>query len=502
MFLHLWLGGQVDAWPRTPSPVEPSDIRVDQHEDFSDGSAAGGVRSPSFRVAALCLGLAMPMLAFAASPASGHKWVATWAQSMTSNVQSISASSDVKGSKDRKRTPTLHDATLRQVVLTSVGGERVRIRLSNYYGQHPLTIDHASIALGTGARGGGSAIDTSSVHRLTFDGGKAAVTIGAGEMATSDPVKIRVAPLSKLDVSLYFSGAAALADVHPMENVRTAWAVAGNQVDAAGLKELTSLLPPGKHPGGHVYILDGVDVFVPSATRGIVAFGDSITDGAYATTLGSPWPEVLASIANVAPAGTGAGVVNAGISADELTTDQIGSPGAGASGLKRFERDVIDQPGVTDVIVLFGANDLSRGIGLAGKPTGASANDLIAGFRMLVDVAHAHHLRIDAGTIMPFAGFPAAGWYSPQKEATRVAVNHWIRGSGAFDGVIDFSDAVRGAYRPSPLAAQQKTPPPGMATVCAGDAGLHPNDLGYAVMGTQAYNALFHATLQPAQRCH
>ncbi|MEP7186137.1 MAG: GDSL-type esterase/lipase family protein, partial [Rhodanobacter sp.] len=258
----------------------------------------------------------------------------------------------------------------------------------------------------------------------------------------------------------------------------------------------------GDRLDGHLYVLDGVAVEAPQTTRGIVAFGDSITDGAYATAPSKPWPQVLAGIANGAGGGTAAGVINAGISADELTTDQIGSPGAGASGLKRFERDVIDQPGVTDVIVLFGANDLNRGIGPAGDPTGASANDLIAGFRMLVDVAHAHHLRIYAGTITPFAGFPAAGWYSPQKEATRVTVNHWIRGSGAFDGVIDFADAVRGAYRPSPLAAQQKTPPPGMATVCAGDAGLHPNDLGYAVMGTQAYNALFHATLQPAQRCH
>ena len=197
--------------------------------------------------------------------------------------------------------------------------------------------------------------------------------------------------------------------------------------------------------------------------------------------------------------GNAAAVVNAGISADELTTDQIGAPGAGMAGLKRYLRDVVDRPGVTDVVVLFGANDINRGIDAAGYPNGASVGDLIAAMRMLADVAHQHHLRIYAGTVTPFAGFP--DWDTPQREAVRVRFNQWLRHADVFDGVVDFSDAVKGSYAPPPLIAPLSPRPAGMATVCAGDAGLHPNDRGYAAMGTLAYDVLFRAKLRPPQAC-
>src|SRR6185437_10742258 len=192
----------------------------------------------------------------------------------------------------------------------------------------------------------------------------------------------------------------------------------------------------------HIYLLAGVEVEASAGTRGIVAFGDSITDGYLASAPTAPWPAVLAALAQ--RHGDAAAVVNAGISADELTTDQIGAPDAGMSGLKRFLRDVVE---------LFGANDIDRGVDPAGYPNGASAADLIAAMRMLADVAHQHHLRIYAGTVTPFAG--VADWYSPQREAVRLRFNAWIRHSGTFDGVVDFSDAVAGTYQPPTLAAQQ-----------------------------------------------
>src|SRR5699024_7031882 len=175
---------------------------------------------------------------------------------------------------------------------------------------------------------------------------------------------------------------------------------------------------------------------------------------------------------------------------------------AGMSGLKRFERDVIDQPGVTDVIVLFGANDINRGIDVDGRPTGASAGDIIAGLRMLADVAHAHGLRVHVGTITPFAGFILPGWYTPAKEAVRMRVNRWIRHSDEIDGFVPFARALRGSYTPSPLAARQQPLPPGLASVCAADGGLHPNDRGYTVIGTQAYNTPFDAHGTTAASSH
>ncbi|MBD8879525.1 GDSL family lipase [Rhodanobacter sp. 7MK24] len=433
---------------------------------------------------------------------STQKWVASWGQAMTSQyVHAVGNDGklvmDAYG-QPLERVPTVDHLTLRQSVNLSAGGERVRIRLSNYYGREPLTVSAAHIALGAGHAGDLSAIDPGSDRPLSFDGGNTSITIAPGSEAVSDPVELRVPPLSNVVVSLYFDGPAQLADFHPLERAHTTYAVDGDAMQRASLAQL----PPGKAlpttRDDHIYLLSGVEVEAQAGTRGIVAFGDSITDGYLARAPTASWPAVLARVAQ--RNGDAAAVVNAGISADELTVDQIGAPDAGTSGLKRFLRDVVDRPGVTDVVVLFGANDINRGIDAAGYPDGATTGDLVASMRMLADVAHQHHLRIYAGTVTPFAGFP--GWYTPRREAVWLQFNQWIRSSATFDGVVDFADAVAGTYVPPPLVAKQSPLPVGMAAVCAGDAGLHPNDRGYAVMGTLAYDVLFHAELQPPQGCH
>ena len=455
----------------------------------------------AFVLAALLSGcLLLPACTVPTKPVA-HKWVATWGQAMTSQYARV-AGPNGKLLLDEyrqpvERAPTVDHLTLRQSVNVSAGGARVRIQLSNYYGRAPLTVSAARIALAAGHADDPSAIDPGSDRPLSFDGGRRAITIAPGSEAISDPVELRVPPLSNVVVSLYFDGPAQLADFHPMEQAHTTYAVDGDATRQPSLADLPAANALPRQRDDHIYLLSGVEVEAPAGTRGIVAFGDSITDGALASAPTTTWPAVLARLAQ--QNGDAAAVVNAGISADELSTDQIGAPGAGASGLKRFLRDVVDRPGVTDVVVLFGANDINRGIDAAGYPNGASAGDLIASMRMLADVAHQHHLRIYAATVTPFAGL--ADWYSPQREAVRLRFNEWIRSSGAFDGVVDFSDAVAGAYKPPPLAARQSPLPVGMAAVCAGDAGLHPNDRGYAVMGTLAYNVLFHAKLQPPQGC-
>lgn len=393
----------------------------------------------------------------------------------------------------------LQAATLREVVHPSLGGDEVRIRLSNYFGLTPITVAAAHVALAATATGG-FAIAPASDRGLRFNG-RAAVTIAPGSIVTSDPLALHVPASSALVVSLYFPDVTPLADVHPMEHAATAAVVAGNAVAAQSLEgrvDITRTL--GADASHHVYVLDEVDVRAPAGTRGIAALGDSITDGAYATSPADTWPGVLAGLARAH--GRHAAVINLGISGNELTVDQVGRPDYGVSALERFERDVIERAGVTDVVVLLGINDLNRGSDAAGFPNGASFGAIVAGYRTLIDVAHAHHLKIYAGTLMPIAGFPYPGWYSPSKEAIRERVNRWLRTSGAFDGVIDFGRALAGRYRPTALAARQAPLPPGLASVCAGDAGLHPNDRGYRVMGTLAYDELFSARVVPRQGCH
>ncbi|MEP7186085.1 MAG: GDSL family lipase, partial [Rhodanobacter sp.] len=237
-----------------------------------------------------------------AAAASPGKWVGTWAQSMTSDYHQLTSVDGAVTKEASGRTlvqaPSLHDATLRQVVLTSVGGERVRIHLSNYYGLKPLTITAATLALGAKNASDPSAIVAGSSHRLRFDGGKSSITLAPGQVLWSDPLPLRFAPLATLAISLYMAGPVELSDVHPMQNQRISFAVAGDQTQALALarKPLAKVTgaAAGNRLDGHLYVLDGVAVEVPQTTRGIVAFGDSITDGAYATAPSKPWPQVLA----------------------------------------------------------------------------------------------------------------------------------------------------------------------------------------------------------------
>ncbi len=461
-----------------------------------------GLRSTAWRVAVLLAGVGLMACAPAWSqPAQprGH-WVATWAQAMTANVTAVGGSTAPLDHLRGWRAPRVHDVTLREALYTSIGSEVVRIRLSNYFGHAPLAIAAVRVAL-PGVSQKGFAIDPRLDRQVTF-GGRDSVTIAPGATALSDPVQLRVPRLAKLFVSLYFAGSVRLADVHPMEHGPTAVAVRGDATTLASLEgrpNLTAKL--GEGAASHLYVVDELDVLAPPATRGIVAFGDSITDGAYATAPRNTWPGVLAELADGSAPDRQVGVVNTAISGNELTVDQRGKPVYGVSGLQRFERDVLDRAGVTDVVVLLGTNDLNRGSDRAGYPTGASFGAITNAYRMLIDVAHEHGLKIYGGTIPPFAGFPDPGWYTVEKEATRERVNRWIRTSGAFDGVIDFSRALAGPYTPSPLAARQHPLPPGLSDTCRGDAGLHPNDRGYRVMGTLVYDQLFHQALSPRDGC-
>ncbi|WP_431095836.1 SGNH/GDSL hydrolase family protein [Polaromonas aquatica] len=321
---------------------------------------------------------------------------------------------------------TLRDQTVRQTVRTSVGGSRVRIVLSNEYGTQPLQIGATHIAPAGGA---GKA--------LTF-GGQETVTVPASAVVMSDPVEMPVAPLSQLSVSLYFPQTTPITTIH-WDGLQPAQIAAGNVLDANAIKAESVV--------NSRLFLSAVLVEAARGTRTVVAFGDSITDGA-ASTPGTDqrWPDFLARRL----AAQKVAVINAGISGGRVLKNHMGM-----NALARFDRDVLGQPGITSVVLLMGINDISwPGSTLEpdGPPTQADA--LIAGYRQLIARAKSRGVRIAGATLTPFEGAltmpdsPIANYHSPAKDAVRQRINAWIRGSGEFDAVLDFDAVVRDPQNP------------------------------------------------------
>jgi lysophospholipase L1-like esterase len=383
-----------------------------------------------------------------ASAAAGGGWVGTWAT--------------VPTAVPATNVATFQDQTIREVVHVSVGGDTLRVRLSNEFGDKALHIGEAHVARavpGANPR----EIAAGSDRRLTFGGGSS-VTIPAGAPALSDPVHLRVPALSDLVVSIYLPERTEGTTIHAFsfqDNV-----VAAGNVTGARAVTPTSTIQQW-------YFLTGVSVRAHGGA--VVALGDSITDGANTTpNTNRRWPDVLSARLR----GT-RGVLNEGISGNRLLHDPNPPPGSDAEGfaaffgpsaLHRFDRDVGAQPGARDVIVLLGVNDLGHPGIDAPASEEVSAADLIAGFRQLIGRAHQRGLRIFGATIMPFSG-DTFGFFTPEREAKRQAVNAWIRTGGEYDGVIDFDAVMRDPAEPDRLRPEFDS----------GDH-LHPNDAGAAAL--------------------
>lgn len=338
------------------------------------------------------------------------------------------------------------DQTLRLVVHTSNGGERVRIRLSNEMGSAPLRIGAAHIGL----RAGGAVVAADTDRLLTF-GGARSVTIGAGARVLSDPVALSVPALADLTVSLFLPGASVASTIHESAFQTGYISMPGDFSGAPAM--------PVKSTIGAWPFLTGVDVELAAPV--LVAFGDSITDGLKSTpNANRRWPDVLAQRLQQsagAHEGMRVGVVNRGISSNQLLTTEASGLLAGRAGLERYERDVLSTPGVQAVIVLIGINDISY--------HSASAARLVEGFRELVARGHARGIKVIGATLLPFEGSP---YYTAAREAIRQSVNQWLRASTTFDAVIDLDAGLRDPAQPTRLLP-------------AWDSGdhLHPNDAGY-----------------------
>lgn len=329
--------------------------------------------------------------------------------------------------------------TVRMIIHPTVGGRAVRVQLSNLYGTTPLQVGRVAVA----QQDTGPAAVARTQRVVTF-GPSPSLTIPAGDQAVSDAVPLEVRAGRNLLVSLYLPGATGPTTWHNKAQATSYISSPGDWTTEPGGSPYQGITPSW-------FFLDGLDVLARPLAGTIVAFGDSITDGAYSTIdADHTYVDWLAHrLGDYA-------VLNEGIGGNRILTD---TPGGGQSALHRIQRDAFEQPGVTDVILLEGVNDIGAN---------ATAQQLIDGMTQIVDRAHARCLRIIGGTVTPFKN---SVYDTDEHERTREAVNQWIRTSGKFDGVADFDKALRDSADPLVIDPRYHT---------VGD--LHPNDAGYKAM--------------------
>jgi lysophospholipase L1-like esterase len=386
--------------------------------------------------------LSMPSVA-PARDREPDRWIGTW----TTSPQAPEPRLETVASFDNQ--------TIRQVVHTSIAGRKARVRLSNEYGDTPLVIGAVNLAL----HGGGAAIVSGSGRPLTFSG-RTSFTIAPGAPALSDPIDFDVPATGNVVVSIYLPKPTAVTSLHRRAQATSYVSTPGDYSGAADMP--TAFTRPSW------FFLSGVSVEAASRrSAAFVALGDSITEGFASTPdTNRRYPNLLAERLQAHPRTSHVAVLNHGISGNRTLFDFIG-PNIQA----RLDRDVLNAPGAKWVILLAGINNigLPGSFGLSDQVV--TADDIIAGHRQVIERARERGLKIYGGTLLPFEGAAQSGYFTPEGEAKRQAVNHWIRTSSAFDGVIDFDRVMRDPASPSRL----------LPAYDSGDH-LHPNDAGYRAM--------------------
>lgn len=393
--------------------------------------------------------------ALGASPSDPVHWYASWTASPWNGG----------GLPPAFFAPTVDafaNQTIRQTITLSRGGSQLRVRLSNEYAKTAMRIGAASL----GYRAGGKMVRVP----LTFSG-VPAITVMAGAPIVSDPVAVALPDGAKLEISVYLPERTPVATIHLLGEQESVVSGPGNYVLADTMPGATSFEYHEKMGTGRSYpsrfALCEVDVAGQQPVRTVVAFGDSITDGMGSTVnTDRRWPDYLSR--RIVAAKLNLSVVNQGIGGNQVLAN-----GMGDSALSRFDRDALALPGVSTIIIMEGIND----IGFSGnmipgmsRPDVIPAAEIIQGYRQLLARAHARGVKVIGATMTPFEGSSA---FTKDKEAVRIAVNAWIRTSGAFDGVVDFDAAVRDSQNPQKLKAGFD-----------GGDHIHLNDAGYDAMAS------------------
>ncbi|MEU6376924.1 SGNH/GDSL hydrolase family protein [Streptomyces sp. NPDC046909] len=378
-----------------------------------------------------------------AAPASTGTWVGAWSTSPA-------------GAEPGTETEGMAGRSVRNVVHASVGGTSARITLSNLYGQTPLTITHASIALAAAEDSAAAAVDT--MRRLTF-GGSTTVVIPAGGQVLSDAVRLTITYGADVLVTTYAPTGSGPVTYHRHAR-QISYLADGDLTEDTTGTAYTEQTPYWRY-------LTALDVLSNESDGTVVAFGDSLTDGISSTEgANHRWTDALSQRLRTAIE-SGAGlprysVVNQGISGNRVLTSGLGRPADNQSGLDRFARDALGRPNVKVVVIDLGVNDILR------DPRLADPDKILDGLRALVRQAHAHGIKVIGATLMPFQGHRG---YTGAREDVRQRINAAIRDGEVYDAVVDFDKALRDPYNPRRLRSDYDS----------GDR-LHPSDKGYARM--------------------
>ena len=411
----------------------------------------------NFLVAAVIgLALVIPQAAYAKGGVANHQWVGTWSSSPV------------------EKGEVFEGQTLRQIVRISAGGEQLRIRLSNRFGEVPLVIDSASV----GIQDHEAAVVPGSLQELTF-GGSPSIAIAAGAQVWSDPVRLGVPDEADLAVSLYVAENATGGSTMHTLSWQTSYIAAGDFT--------ADEVMPVEETRASWFWLSGVDVKAHRNTIAVATLGDSITEGCCLPEFVDAnvrYPDYLARLLLDRYQGTPRStVINAGISGNRILSSGGLLTRLGPNVQSRLDTDVLTQSGVTHVIMLIGVNDL--GLGEADFGNGfvlgpvVDAEEVIAGYKQVIRRVQDAGMQVLIGTILPFKGFALPGYWSEANEEKRQMINAWIRTSELHDGFVDFDEALRDPEDPEFLLG-----------IYDGGDGLHPSAAGYERMALEAEQAL------------
>lgn len=386
------------------------------------------------------------------APTVERKWVDAWATSYLPTT--------VNGAP--QAVPTFHNQTLRLNMFVKLGGTAVRVKFSDSFSTHPLVIGGAHVALRRAASGPDIAVETD--HVLTF-AGVPTLHLEAGKEVWSDPVDLATQQHQDVTISLFLPETTKPEAFHPT-GLKTQYMADGDHCSDATL--------PSGGPGSRTtmyFFVSDVQVLAPANSRVVVTLGDSITDGATAAiNANAAWPDVLSKRIPALPNGTPVCVINMGIGSNRLLT----SDAAGPAGIKRLEDDVFSRPNVSHLILLEGINDISY--------EQVPAERLIAAYQEVIEKAHAKGIKVFGATLLPIQNSRKD---TPSNEATRQAINKWIREGKQFDAVLDFEKVVQDPEDPLRIRKDLTTD------------YVHPNTEGYRLIGESVPLKIFDTDSKP-----
>jgi lysophospholipase L1-like esterase len=387
----------------------------------------------------------LPAAKAQATDSGGPAWLATWSTPPTSDALDVGSRS-------------FSNQTVRQVMQISVGGTQVRVRISNEYGEAPLLIGTAHVAI----QSSGSSIVPGTDRPLTFRG-RTSVVIRQGAVFLSDPVKLNVPSNAILAVSLWLPTNTGLATYHRNGRQTAYISSPGNFSDTIDF--------PTQETATSRYFLTFIEVLRKKRVDSLAIFGASITEGnTTALDANRRVSDVLSRQLNLPGAPPRLAVLNQSTGGGRLVFDF-----RGPSGLSRFSRDVLNATGVSHVLIDLGLGDIIFPTAAGIPDEIISADRIIAGLRQLVQQARQRGIdNVYGATLTPVGASIFPNVFTPENEAKRLAVNEWIRTSGEFDAVVDLDEVLRDPDDPSRMRADYLFPD-----------GIHPNDAGHAAMAQE-----------------